>query len=435
MNARFRTLRIILLVLAGLVFAAVTASLLVPTPSIPLLFSFYLLSIFAVQALGQGGAAFMMTGFATLFGVFCMTRLPKADFLILPTLMTGLWGGITLLFLHLQRINRQLKAMNDQRVGLAQHQQAIQKEVQFYEGRLTDLGKKGEQRRLLVQAARELGSLLDPRAIRMKLIEKAQILFPQKQVLISYGQTGDPVDTYVLQKKQPLQVPSSSFKGHPLLAVPITAQHAVAGVLRVGSEDPKAAFTRDDLRLLDILASLASLALGNSLLFQHVNEIARRDGLTKLLTHRAFQEKLEEEILEASRFGGSLSLIMADLDHFKAVNDTYGHQAGDQVLVGFSRQLARHVRDIDILARYGGEEFVILLPQMSHMDAYQLAERVRLDIAQQVFTSGSTQFAVTGSFGVATFPEDATSAQQLIRQSDQRLYRAKEFGRNQVRGR
>ena len=180
---------------------------------------------------------------------------------------------------------------------------------------------------------------------------------------------------------------------------------------------------------------LLSLALDNSILFYQVKQTALRDGLTGLLTHRAFQEKLESEILEASRFGSALSILLCDLDHFKTVNDTYGHQAGDQVLQGYAHVLVRNVRDIDVVARYGGEEFIVLLPQIQHAEACAIAERMRLDISQQVFEGGSQSIAVTGSFGVASFPEDATTAPQLIRQADQRLYRAKEGGRNLVRGR
>ena len=115
------------------------------------------------------------------------------------------------------------------------------------------------------------------------------------------------------------------------MAVPISAQRSVAGILRVGGS-PRSPYSRDDLRLLDILGSLASLALDNSLLFNQVQESALRDGLTGLITHKAFQDSLENAVLEASRYNYPLSVILTDVDHFKSINDIHGHQAGDQVL-------------------------------------------------------------------------------------------------------
>jgi diguanylate cyclase (GGDEF)-like protein len=157
--------------------------------------------------------------------------------------------------------------------------------------------------------------------------------------------------------------------------------------------------------------------------------------LTGLLTQRVFQEKLEAAILEASRYNQPLSLILADIDHFKMVNDNYGHPAGDQVLQGFAHILDRNVRDVDVISRYGGEEFAILLYQMDHASAVKVAEKIRSDLADQGFEFERGTLSVTGSFGVSTFPEDATSGQQLFRQADQRLYKAKHAGRNQTKGR
>ncbi|OVE78181.1 hypothetical protein BVX98_01210, partial [bacterium F11] len=231
----------------------------------------------------------------------------------------------------------------------------------------------------------------------------------------------------------PILVPGDLFKGDPLMAVPISAQHTVAGILRVGGK-PGKPFAREELRLLDILGSLASLALDNSVLFNQVQDSALRDGLTGLLTHRAFQESLESAILESSRYNQPLSLILTDVDHFKSINDNYGHQAGDEILQGFAHILARNVREVDVVARYGGEEFVLILLQTNHRDAMEIAEHLRLDLEAQRFEVGGKVINMTGSFGVATFPDDSTSSQQLIRQADQRLYAAKQAGRNQVRG-
>src|SRR5581483_1233865 len=129
----------------------------------------------------------------------------------------------------------------------------------------------------------------------------------------------DAVDSYVVQRRQPVLVPSEAMKGVPTLAAPICAQQAVVGVLKVVGADAAKAYVRDDLRLLEILANLASLAMDNCMLFHNVQQNALRDNLTGLLTHRAFDDQMEQAVLEASRYGQPLSLILADIDHFKSV--------------------------------------------------------------------------------------------------------------------
>ncbi|MFN0117227.1 MAG: GGDEF domain-containing protein [Elusimicrobiota bacterium] len=312
---------------------------------------------------------------------------------------------------------------------------SLNQEVRFYEDRKKELHKRSQQRHLLSRAARELGASLNPIDIQKKLIDTAKIVFNGQNAVITYGDSNDPIDHFILQRRQPVLVPSDVFKGDPLMAVPITVQRSIAGVLRVFGASAQFPYSRDDMRLLDSLASLASLAMDNSMLFNQIEQSALRDGLTGLLTHKAFQDQLDESILEASRYNQPLSIILCDVDHFKKVNDTHGHQAGDLVLQGFAHVLDRNVRDVDIVARYGGEEFILLLRHTSHAQAKQLAEKIRIDLMAQEFDTGSQVLSITSSFGVATFPEDATSGQQLIRQADQRLYKCKEGGRNQVRGR
>ena len=316
----------------------------------------------------------------------------------------------------------------------AKESRVLNQEIAFYEDKKTVLTQRAGQRRLLSEAARGLGSVLDPTAIQQKLIEIAQLIFPSQPVTISYGQKPDAVDTFVVERRQPLLVPSDMMKGVPQMAVPICAQQAVVGVLRVGgnASPPAGGFTRDDLRLLEILSSLASLAMDNCALFHQVQQTALRDHLTGLLTHRAFQDQLEQSVLEASRYNQPLSIILVDVDHFKSINDTHGHQAGDLVLQGLAHVMDQGVRPVDIIARYGGEEFAVLLLQTTHRAATSVAEQIRRALAEQVFEVSGKTIRITASFGVATFPEDATSGQQLFRQADQRLYKAKSSGRNQV---
>lgn len=342
------------------------------------------------------------------------------------------WLGTFLLHWKCAHLNDARRLHQNERHDVADQSRLLEQEIAFYEQKKNDLARRASQRRTLSEAARGLGSLLDPTAIQKKLIEIAALMFPSQKVEISTGQNQDAADIYVAHRRQSVLVPSDAVKGTPLIAVPISAQRAVVGVLRVGGQ---AAYTRDDLRLLESLASLASLAMDNCVLFHQVQQSALRDNLTGLITHKAFQDQFEASILEASRYHQKLSIIVADIDHFKSINDTYGHQAGDQVLQGFAHVMDRNVRPVDIIARTGGEEFCILLLQTDHREAAQIAEQIRQDLMQQFFYVGSKSIAITGSFGVATFPDEATSGQQLMREADQRLYKAKSSGRNNVQSR
>jgi diguanylate cyclase (GGDEF)-like protein len=248
------------------------------------------------------------------------------------------------------------------------------------------------------------------------------------------GTSGSAVVSRAFERGQAIVVPGERG-GRSEMAVPVRAARAVVGALHVSADPRQRVFGNEDLRLLEVLASLASDALGNGLLFEQVQQNALRDGLTGLLTHRAFHERLEAAILEASRYRQPVSVVLVDIDHFKSVNDTHGHPAGDAVLQGVAHVLDRNVRDVDVIARYGGEEFVLLLFQTGYDAALALAERVREDLAEQPFDAGGKSLHATASFGVAAFPEDATSAQQLMRQADQSLYAAKKSGRNRVVGR
>ena len=196
---------------------------------------------------------------------------------------------------------------------------------------------------------------------------------------------------------------------------------------------PEGADFGDQSRELALwLGSQAAVALENVRLHRLVERQASTDGLTDLANRRHFEEGLAGEISRAERFGGSLALVLADLDDFKQVNDRYGHQAGDDVLRAFADVLRDTVRDIDLAARYGGEEFAVLLPQTDLGGAERLAERLREVMeARRLTLHPGAGFSVTSSFGVASFPEAATPA-ALFAAADEALYRAKSAGKNCV---
>ncbi|MBS1213906.1 MAG: domain S-box/diguanylate cyclase protein [Proteobacteria bacterium] len=161
-------------------------------------------------------------------------------------------------------------------------------------------------------------------------------------------------------------------------------------------------------------------------------EAAIRDPLTGLYNRRYLEETLKRELARAERERRPLSILMGDIDHFKRLNDTYGHQAGDEVLKALGKLLRRHARRSDVPCRYGGEEFVVVLPDMPSESAGERAEQVRRGFADLRIAFGSVQLSSTFSIGVSVYPADGTRVEELIRAADQALYEAKQTGRDRV---
>ncbi len=166
-----------------------------------------------------------------------------------------------------------------------------------------------------------------------------------------------------------------------------------------------------------------------------LNELAIRDGLTGLFNRRFLMQSLKKEISRSHRHSHQFALLFFDVDFFKAYNDTYGHLSGDNLLVTLGSILRTRLRESDTAARYGGEEFVILLTETSRNDSIEVAEDLRKIIAEYNFVNeeGNPTTHVTVSIGVATYPEDATTDESLIKCADDRLYFAKNNGKNQIR--
>lgn len=164
-----------------------------------------------------------------------------------------------------------------------------------------------------------------------------------------------------------------------------------------------------------------------------LRELSITDPLTHLYNRRYLMDILEKEFQRIRRTGGVLSLVVADIDHFKLVNDTYGHQNGDMVLAAVAETILTVLRNYDIAVRYGGEEFMVVLPETTLSDGIAVAERLREAIGRMVFPSPMATLTVTVSLGVASYPaERVDSMDLLIRMADDALYRAKAGGRNRV---
>ncbi|MBN2360342.1 MAG: sensor domain-containing diguanylate cyclase [Deltaproteobacteria bacterium] len=213
------------------------------------------------------------------------------------------------------------------------------------------------------------------------------------------------------------------------LGVPMIVNDDVVGFINLQSSAADA-FRRAEERMLAQVAAQAAIAVENARLFR----LATVDGLTGLFVRRYFDQRLDEECLRAQRFDVLFSLLMLDIDDFKQINDTRGHATGDRVLRETAHVIRASLRVIDIAARYGGEEFVVLLPRADASRARQVAERIRCAVFDNDLAGVNGSPRVTVSIGVATFPDHAVDAGELVRAADRALYRAKAAGKNRVEG-
>jgi two-component system cell cycle response regulator len=213
-----------------------------------------------------------------------------------------------------------------------------------------------------------------------------------------------------------------------VIVVPLFAEGEPVGalILERGEKDA-ARLEKSVVSMIDQFAAHGALSLRNSLLLDQIRRLAATDALTGLANRRTFEETLERELSRATRQGDDLTLVMIDLDHFKSLNDSQGHQVGDEVLRHVGRRLTEHCRDFDTPARYGGEEFAVILPRCSVQESLEVAERMRRSLAE-----GEPPVPITASAGVATFPSQAGGLDGLIRAADHALYVAKGAGRDRT---
>jgi diguanylate cyclase (GGDEF)-like protein len=218
--------------------------------------------------------------------------------------------------------------------------------------------------------------------------------------------------------------------GKPLSLALGTEEDSVGHLLLYPPEG--GGFDRDSVQLAHWLAAQASIALENERLHRTVKRQAITDELTQLANRRRFTETLALEVRRAERFSDPLTLVLADLDDFKQINDVYGHQVGDEVLRRFADVLRENLRDFDLPVRFGGEEFAVLLPETGLEGGEQLARRLSTALARlRMPETGRDRAPVTASFGVASFPA-AQSAEELLTAADRALYEAKAAGKNRV---
>ncbi len=279
------------------------------------------------------------------------------------------------------------------------------------------------------------------RRLELRAIEKEDESLKIKEKM------GDLFDQWALRHNQPLLVEAttSDFRFDPdkikeefsrplgsLISVPLATEVNPLGILRIDSPFIESYYA-DDLRFLSVIADISKLAIENAIYFKHMQELSIMDGLTGLFLRRYALERLKEEFLRAHREATPLSFLMLDIDYFKSFNDQFGHMGGDIVL----KRLAAWLKSFfdwpgSIVFRYGGEEFGVILPHVQKIEAAKLAESFRQALDEREIALRREKVKITVSIGVAAFPEDAQMHEDLVRCSDDALFKAKRGGRNRV---
>ena len=221
------------------------------------------------------------------------------------------------------------------------------------------------------------------------------------------------------------------FKKGYFVSIPLMIEKEIVGLLNI-NDVGQDSFDVGDLDFILNLSEFIAMSISNAVLYEQANKLAVTDGLTGISNRQSVEKSLQIEFERSKRYNSPLSLILLDVDHFKDVNDTYGHQKGDEILIAFASLLKKACRANDIAARYGGEEFLMILPQSNAQGAFKIAERVREEMMKISFTGNKSNFTVTVSCGVAEFNKDYGSINKLIGAADQALYKAKNGGRNKT---
>ncbi len=332
---------------------------------------------------------------------------------------------------------------------------------------LKSLQRRNAELTLLYDTIRDLNSTLSVREVLDRLMTRAlghleseigSILLLDKdgclRIIVARGLPqevvhetsvgmGDGISGYVASTGEAVLVTDiendSRFQRHnheryyttSLISAPLLQMGSVRGVVNINNKRSRDIFQPADLQLLEALAGHAAVALANAHRYEAVLERAQRDSLTGLANHGHMWSALDVEFARAARHGRSLSVVMIDIDHFKAYNDRFGHPAGDEALCTVARQLEAISRSHDVVARYGGEEFAVILPETSSDGAERYAEKIRCSIESEGFGPERRE-RLTVSAGVAESREGVTTPQELIALADNRLYAAKAKGRNRV---
>lgn len=237
-----------------------------------------------------------------------------------------------------------------------------------------------------------------------------------EELAIAFGERTDPADPG----------PSTA------VAVPIRSGGRDFGVLALYGRSVDRPFTEDDVESLAALARQVETAIENTFLYEEATRLSITDGLTSLWNRRHFDLSMAGEVQRGVRFGAPFSVVLLDLDRFKPINDTFGHQAGDAALVEVAHRLTSAIRDVDLIARFGGDEFGLILPNTGLAGALRLADKVLAVLGDSPMEFDGAILTLRASAGVASYPEHGRNARELVASADAALYRAKRGGGGRV---
>ncbi len=355
----------------------------------------------------------------------------------------------------LEQENRQLKRTLHVLIGKAERNQEILRTFQQIELQLLSCHRLGDLLDMLLVNLKEYFSLdgislflFDPEGAAQSLLECYDSP-NQQQWLSFYHDYPELRNLYIKTDKPVLTTPSYDLKNRlfpgqraiqSCAMLPLERQGLLIGSLHLGSADPQRYTERVATDYVGHMASVISVCIENAISQETLRQLSIIDVLTKVNNRRSFDQELIRELSRASRNQYSISCLFVDLDHFKRINDSYGHQTGDKVLTEAAQVIKAQLRSTDFMARYGGEEFAVLLPGCDSSRAKRVAETVRQAVSKITFYSEDGQaFNVTLSVGVACcFPQPhpesdiLNDAHQLVANSDKGVYQAKEAGRNCV---
>ncbi len=268
------------------------------------------------------------------------------------------------------------------------------------------------------------------------LTERVSLKHHKNSVMARALQVREPVcisDFAAYQKEHGIRLErpfADRYATETCFSLPLLTANFIVGVLNLSDRDGGDSFGgRGDLSVLDPVGRVLAMAIRNCRLFREVQSQAHTDALTKLGNYRAFHESLRSEIHRSARYGRPLTLIMLDIDSFKALNDKFGHQAGDAALADLGTVVLEALRREDMAARYGGDEIAIILPETQLQGALMVAQRLMAAVRGHAWAHGGKTLPVTISAGVAPFRAEM-SITQFVGAADAALYRAKQTGRN-----
>jgi diguanylate cyclase (GGDEF)-like protein len=316
--------------------------------------------------------------------------------------------------------------------------------------RTLEMQRRTEELEALLAATTALLTTLDLDEMLEKILDAARSAIPAAEKegleLVATGaQEPRGFLAIVMNEKQPLLVidccdetnrilvePLPDWQEvRSLLVAPLLLGEVCLGALALGAYSPSV-FSERDLQILVGFAATATAALQNARLYEEIQRLSITDTLTELYNRRGLYALSRHEIKQARRHQRFISLILFDLDHFKEINDRYGHPVGDEVLQEIARRVKVSIRSIDIFARYGGEEFAILLPECDLAYARQIAERLRRTVARHPIKTKGGPVSMTLSLGITGSPNGAAELPDMIAVADQALYQAKRNGRNRT---